>query len=456
MGPEIGFETIGNATLICYDRGPVLVTDPWIKGSAYFGSWGLSHKIPDEQFEAATHARFVWFSHGHPDHLNHESLPLFRGREILLPNHYGGRIFRDLVQQGFQVRVLEDRKWYQLSDRVRVLCIADDIQDAILLVDLDGKLLININDCSPGGWMRFVRRTARRYRVSFLLALCCYGDADMINFFDESGKRILPAAARKNPLGVQIAQATEALEAKFFVPFSSFHRYQREDSVWAREYETKLADFSRGFHSDRCSLLPAFIRYDATKERHSELAPAENSREILPASDFGDNWSDCLEPEDVSSARSYFQSVEHLKESLDRVSLRVGGVEHVVELGKNRGRSITFEAPRGSLMTSIKYEIFDDMLIGNFMKTTLHGNWEGTQLWPHLGPFLTKYADNGRAKSREEVAAYLKSYRDRALDNRLELFERKVVRAAKALVPKGSMGFRVAKKAYWTLRRFTG
>ena len=27
---ELGFETIGNATLICYDRTPVLVTDPWI------------------------------------------------------------------------------------------------------------------------------------------------------------------------------------------------------------------------------------------------------------------------------------------------------------------------------------------------------------------------------------------------------------------------------------------
>lgn len=34
---DLGFDTIGNATLICYDRGPVLVTDPWVRGSAYFG-----------------------------------------------------------------------------------------------------------------------------------------------------------------------------------------------------------------------------------------------------------------------------------------------------------------------------------------------------------------------------------------------------------------------------------
>jgi len=36
---DLGFETIGNACLICHDNGPVFATDPWIKGSAYFGSW---------------------------------------------------------------------------------------------------------------------------------------------------------------------------------------------------------------------------------------------------------------------------------------------------------------------------------------------------------------------------------------------------------------------------------
>ena len=33
---DIGFETIGNATLIIHDSHPLLVTDPWITGSAYF------------------------------------------------------------------------------------------------------------------------------------------------------------------------------------------------------------------------------------------------------------------------------------------------------------------------------------------------------------------------------------------------------------------------------------
>ncbi len=89
---DLGFETIGNATLVVHDREPVLATDPWIEGSAYFGSWGLSHPVPAAQADSILAAGAVWFSHGHPDHLNPASLPRFRDTRILLPDHVGGRI----------------------------------------------------------------------------------------------------------------------------------------------------------------------------------------------------------------------------------------------------------------------------------------------------------------------------------------------------------------------------
>ena len=47
---DTGFDTIGNATLICYDRSPFLATDSGLDGSVYFGSWILKYPIPEEQF----------------------------------------------------------------------------------------------------------------------------------------------------------------------------------------------------------------------------------------------------------------------------------------------------------------------------------------------------------------------------------------------------------------------
>lgn len=122
---DLGFETIGNAVLICHDAGPLLVTDPWIEGDAYFGAWTFSHEIPDEQLEAIRACRYVWVSHGHPDHMSWPSLTRFKGQKILLADHVGGRIAKALRDDGFDVEVLPDRTWRPLSSRVRVLSIAD-------------------------------------------------------------------------------------------------------------------------------------------------------------------------------------------------------------------------------------------------------------------------------------------------------------------------------------------
>src|SRR5713101_984336 len=202
---ELGFETIGNATLVVHDGGPVLATDPWVRGSAYFGSWGLSHEIPPAQDAAILAADAVWFSHGHPDHLNPDSLPLFRHTRVLLPDHVGGRIAADLTRGGYRVEVLPDQQWVRLTDRVRVLCIADASQDAVLLVDIDGCLVVNLNDAQDRGWGGLVRRIVREFPRSFLLRLSGYGDADMINFVDEAGVRVPSVAQLRRESGFAVA-----------------------------------------------------------------------------------------------------------------------------------------------------------------------------------------------------------------------------------------------------------
>ena len=62
----------------------------------------------------------------------------FRDTRILLPDHVGGRIADDLTRDGYRVEVLPDATWVRISDRVRVLCIADEGQDAVLLIDVGG------------------------------------------------------------------------------------------------------------------------------------------------------------------------------------------------------------------------------------------------------------------------------------------------------------------------------
>lgn len=460
---NIGFETIASATVICYDRGPILVTDPWIKGSAFFGSWALTHDVPEEQFQAVLNSEFIWFSHGHPDHLNADSLPLFRNKKILLPDHVGKRINSELLEQGYDVRILKNRVWYPLSENIKVLCIADYNQDAVLLIDINGRLLVNVNDASDHGWGRFVKRIIRNYPISFLLALECYEDIDMFNLYDEFGNAIRPPDTRKNPLGRRAELRREAFGTKYFVPFSSMHCYQREDSVWANRYGAPLSDYRVGPPKIEDTVLPAFLKYDCVTDKYTEIGPEERNLPVLPASEFGDDWNESLSRTEMAEVENYFREIEHLSTFLDFVNIRVGGKDHFIELARRKfDRGLTFEVPRNSLMIAVRYRVFDDLLIGNFMKTTFHGNWAKPCLYPDFSPYVAKYADNGGARTKAELDDYFAEYRSRAAIEHVQFellnflhqnLELRAIDAFRSFVGIESRSYQISKKVYRSFRR---
>jgi hypothetical protein len=448
---EVGFDTIGNATLIFYDKTPILATDPWLEGDAYFGSWVLPFAIPEEQLRAIDACKYIWFSHGHPDHLNPTNLPRFKGKKILLPDHEGGRIRKALEQDGFDVTVLPDKKWVSLSERVKIMCFADYNQDAVLLVDIGGRLVFNMNDAYDCGWGRAVKKVISQYSISFMLK--GFGEADMSNFYDEEGKPIRPTPQPQ--LGKYVSRLVDGFGAKLFIPFSAAHAYQRTDSLWTNDYVAEFSDYGEGYQSSVSKILPAFIRYDCSTDTFVELNPARLPVARLSPEHFGDNWSDPLEAADFSKVDKYFRSIEHLGEYLDFVNLKVGAKDNFISLNKEKfKRGITFEVPRNSLMQAVEWEIFDDLLIGNFMKTILHGKWPETQLYPDFSPYVGKYADNGNAKTLSQLDAYFKKYKEKDplnfLVHRMENHSKNIFRN---FISSDSKLYQYSKKIYYGLKK---
>ena len=456
---EIGFDTVGNATLILHDGAPILATDPWIVGSAYFGSWGLAHEIPAEQVEAVRRCRYLWISHGHPDHLSGDSLAQLKDKVILVPDHRGSRVFDDLKAQGFDVRVMRDREWLELTPRLRVLCIADYNQDAVLLADVNGRLVLNLNDAGPRGWGGFVRNVVKRYKRSFLLSLVG-GGADMMNYFDEDGRRLPPPA--KTPLGATLCNRANYFGATVAIPFSAMHRFQRTDSAWAEPHASQVEEYPEGFDHSRCELLPAYVRYDCASDDVTPLNPSRSREPLHDPAEFGDDWTQRLESDEKARLTAYFKGFEHLRRNVDFLRFLVGGEETVIELrNREMRRGLTFEGPRGSLMTAVRYEIFDDLLIGNFMKVTLHGEWGPDRLYPDFSPWVAKYGDNGRAHTMKELREYHRSYFRRApgdyLRHRFETGFLMPLQQATSSMLRSRLGansafFQTAKTAYWSVR----
>jgi len=444
----LGFDSIGSAVLIAYDGVPILTTDAWINDSAYFGSWSHDYAIPDEQMDAIKRAKFHWFSHGHPDHLNIESLPLLSDGQFLLSDHFGGRIRRDIEGLGHRVRILKDREWVQLSDRIKVYSIANQNQDSILLIDVAGTLIINTNDSPDFGASFHVRRIAKGYKNVFYCGLHGWGGADMMNLFDSEGRKLVDPTERRRPIAPRAQRAAKIHGAHYVIPFSGFHAYQREDSAWANALIPELEDYQSEALPVGPRMVSAFVRVDAENGDIRNIEPPRNRLQLKKPEEFGDNWTDPLTAEDAKKIDAYFKARQHLANSFGFVEVKFGGKSHVVDLNREkRNCGITFEAPRNSFMTCLEYQIFDDLLIGNFMKTTLHG---GDSLYPDFSPYVAKYGDNGGAKSSSELSYYFLHYfiRD-PIGSTLKKVTTNSEHIVRTLIPADSGLFRTAKQFYY-------
>ncbi|ETW99326.1 MAG: hypothetical protein ETSY1_15405, partial [Candidatus Entotheonella factor] len=293
--------------------------------------------------------------------------------------------------------------------------------------------------------------TAYPYPHSYLLCLMGYGETDMIHFYDEDGNFIPTVSMDDVRLGDQFCLVAKSLRLNHVIPFSSFHQYQRTDSIWANQYTTPLTHFSDGIHDD-IEFVPPFVTIDCRSGEIELIDPEPYVTEIQPPEFYGDSWSEELSQGERDKIDAYFTRKDGVRQFLSFLNFRVGGKDHLISLDGTQDKGITFEVPRHSLMTAIDYEIFDDLLIGNFMKTTLHNLaslYEGD-----FNFYVTKYGDNGRAQSTAELERYFRAYRRRMgkaylyelFTNGLETFGKKCLARTR-----GSAVYATAKKAYYTV-----
>lgn len=152
----LGALTIGNATLVAYDGDPIIATDP---GSATRSQPILAvghsptRSPPSVERISSTPSTF-----GSRTRIRITSTVKLASKKILLGDHVGGRLVHDLREMGFDVAILPDRKWVQLSPRIKVFCITTHIQDSILLVDVNGYLFVDLNDASDRDCTLLLRR----------------------------------------------------------------------------------------------------------------------------------------------------------------------------------------------------------------------------------------------------------------------------------------------------------
>jgi hypothetical protein len=409
------FETLGNASVLVFEDGtPVLATDPWLRGTCYFGSWALDHPLSEQQIQNIVEAGWIWISHGHPDHLHDESLGMMgAGHKFLLPDHYDDDIAKNLRERGFDVTILPYRTWFRLTPGVRVMCIDNINQDAILAIEADGALIVDLNDSPLCGEFAFLRGLIRSYprEKTYLLALCSV-DADMFNFVDAAGQSLVGPPEERKPGAIwTVARTAAQLGVGSFCCSSSQHIYVRADSIWANPHRIGWADMKRYWSRPEVQLIEPFVTVDLTTGAYTRNHPRQVSDESQITTATGeDDWDARLTAEEWDRVTAFMRKFELIRRYVDFVEFQVGGETRRIPLnsradGQN-ARGVVCQVPKQSLMIAVEYGYLDDLLIGNFMKVQL----VNTRLYPRFTPLVAKVGGNAKVYTSGQYHRFLWRY----------------------------------------------
>jgi hypothetical protein len=359
----------------------------------------------------------VWISHGHPDHFHIPSLKLLRsGQRILLPDHYGGDIKDYLVRHGFQVEIMPYRSWKQLSPGIRALCLDNENQDAILLVEAGESLIVDLNDSPLCGERRFIRDVVARYdRKRTFVAALCSNDADLFNLVESDGHRIIDSPEQRKPGMIwDLARTAASLGVGSYVSSASQHIYVRSDSVWANPYRVGWSDVVRHWTRPDIRLIEPFVKVDLDTGAYERKHPAQTSdfSQIIDTTS-DDDWSAKLTHADWTDLTRFFQSVEILRPFVDYLEFDVGGERRTIQIDPTtsvrdaaKTRGIAFHAPARSLMNTVRLGYFDAILIGNFMTAELRG----VGLYPRFTPIVSKLAGASGVRTFKDWRRFRRRY----------------------------------------------
>ena len=254
----IELKTIGHATLVVLEDGkPLVATDPWLTGPAYWCSWWLERYPTAEEVDLVKRAEHIYLTHSHPDHFHYRSLKLIGPRPILHPQFPRYSLAEFLEGDGFPGRVLEPWQWYELSARVRIASIPVPVDDSVLVIDTPGAVVVNMNDAYPQQRMLEAIRNRMCSGEKPVVVLKSYAPASSAIATFKNGERA-PLKSRKDYV-LAPQRMAERLGASMYVPFASQAFFNRTDSRWANEFKVTHEDLSEHWGDSKVQLCEPFV-----------------------------------------------------------------------------------------------------------------------------------------------------------------------------------------------------
>ena len=241
------FRILGHACLEVTSNSKQLLCDPWLVGSAYWRSWWNYPPVPDGLVDTLK-PDFVYLTHMHWDHFHGPTLRrLGLGVHMLVPKTPDRRICEDLKAMGCSwITELVHGKPYEIGDNFRITSYQfGHFPDSILVIEADGKTILNANDCKVMG--RPLKQILRRHpKIDFVLRSHSSANNRLcFEIVDRGGAHI------DNPekYSAEFVDFARAVGARYAIPFASNNCYLHPETEKFNRYLNLGIDVKRYFEA---------------------------------------------------------------------------------------------------------------------------------------------------------------------------------------------------------------
>ncbi|MGZ3866254.1 MAG: MBL fold metallo-hydrolase [Bacteroidia bacterium] len=230
---------VSHAALLIEVGGIKILTDPWLKGSAYCDQWFLFPRPSVER--TFSDVDFVLYSHGHEDHLHPDSLSLINPKtKIFYPYSWYGGAKEFFEQMGFQnLTEAINEKTYTLCEDTRVTYFSNNM-DNVIVIEYKNKVIVNVNDALPSAPHAIINNIVDKIKKRWPkpdYVFSSYGGAayfpNCVRFKDKNDMEI--GKTRELFFLNNFCDFVQKLSPKYAVPFASDFVLLDDDQQWINE-----------------------------------------------------------------------------------------------------------------------------------------------------------------------------------------------------------------------------
>jgi UDP-MurNAc hydroxylase len=238
------FTVLGHGALSIEASNVRVLVDPWLLGSCYWRSWW--HYPPTEPRAEDLTPDFVYLSHHHFDHFHYPSMrTLAKTATVLVPRFGVDVMPKEVKNLGFE-RVVElaHGDVTEIAPGLRIASFQYGFDDSTLLVESEGVVLADMNDCKVRG--RALREMVGVFGTpTFMFKSHSWAQAYPVRYDADDGDQL--ALVSRESYVADFLELVEQARPTYAVPFASMVCFLHPETIEVNDNVITPKEIAEGF-----------------------------------------------------------------------------------------------------------------------------------------------------------------------------------------------------------------